>query len=148
MRKFFAAWLVLLLALLLTFPVWLTVNYLGQPDNGIILAAYVGSWLMSGAFLAISLCMSALTKNQVIAFVLAIMVCFLFVVSGSDLVLDAFTQWAGNGVVDTVASFSFLQRFESMAKGVIALNDLVYFSLAIGLWLYACQIIIEQKKAA
>lgn len=146
--KFFAAWLVLLLALLLTFPVWLTVNYLGQPDNGIILAAYVGSWLMSGAFLAISLCMSALTKNQVIAFVLAIMVCFLFVVSGSDLVLDAFTQWAGNGVVDTVASFSFLQRFEAMAKGVIALNDLVYFSLAIGLWLYACQIIIEQKKAA
>ncbi|WP_218352639.1 ABC transporter permease subunit [Alteromonas lipotrueiana] len=146
--KFIAAWLVLLLALLLTFPVWLTVNYLGQPDNGIILTGYLGSWLMAGAFLAISLCMSALTKNQVIAFVLAIALCFLFVVAGSDLVLDAFTLWADNSVVDTVASFSFLQRFDALSKGVIALNDVVYFLLSTGFWLYACQIIIEQKKAA
>lgn len=82
--KFLAAWTVLGLSLALTFPLWLTVNYLGTPDNGVIVAAYIGSWLMAGAFLAISLCMSALTKNQVIAFILAVVVCFLFVLSGRD----------------------------------------------------------------
>lgn len=145
--KFFAAWLVLLLALLLTFPIWWTVNYLGEPDNGIILAAYTGSWLMAGAFLAISMCMSALTKNQVIAFVLAILVCFLFVVSGSGIVLDAFEKWADPGVLDTIASFSFLNHFDTMAKGVLALNDILFFLVVIGIWLYAGLLIIEQKKA-
>ncbi|MCU7555701.1 ABC transporter permease subunit [Alteromonas sp. ASW11-19] len=145
--KFLAAWAVLALALALTFPLWLTVTYLGAPDHGIIIAAYLGSWLMAGAFLAISMCMSALTKNQVVAFILAIVVCFLFVVSGSNIVLDAFQMWAGNAVIDTVASFSFLSHFESMAKGVLAMNDVGYFVIAIGVWLYASLIIIEQKKA-
>ncbi|WP_018983026.1 ABC transporter permease subunit [Salinimonas chungwhensis] len=145
--KFIAAWAVLLLALLLTFPVWVTLNYLGQPDNGIILAAYTGSWLMSGAFLAISMCMSALTKNQVIAFILAILVCFLFVVSGSGIVLNAFEKWAAPGVLDTVASFSFLTHFEAMAAGVLALNDILFFLLVTAVWLYAGLTVIEQKKA-
>ncbi len=145
--KFFAAWAVLALALALTFPLWVTVNYLGNPDNGIIVAAYIGSWLMSGAFLAISMCMSAITKNQVVAFILAIVFCFLFVVSGSGIVLDAFQPWAGNLVIDTIASFSFLTHFEAMAKGVLALNDVGYFIILTVLWLYACLIIIEQKKA-
>lgn len=145
--KFLAAWAVLGLSLLLTFPLWLTVNYLGSPDNGIIIAAYIGSWLMSGAFLAIGICMSALTKNQVIAFILAVVVCFLFVVSGSGIVLDAFKGWAPSIVLDTIASFSFLGHFESMAKGVIALNDLGYFVIVMGIWLYAGLLIIEQKKA-
>jgi ABC-2 type transport system permease protein len=147
MGKFLAAWAVLGLSLLLTFPLWLTVNYLGSPDNGIILAAYIGSWLMAGAFLAIGICMSALTKNQVIAFILAVVVCFLFVVSGSGIVLDAFKGWAPAIVLDTIASFSFLNHFESMAKGVIALKDLGYFVILMGTWLYAGLLIIEQKKA-
>ena len=146
--KFIACWAVLLLALLLTFPLWLTVNYLGQPDNGVILAAYIGSWLMSGAFLAISMCMSALTRNQVIAFVMAVVVCFAFVLSGSDIILSAFSGWADNSVLDTVASFSFLTHFEAMSRGVLALNDVIYFILVTGLWLYASQIIVEQNKAA
>lgn len=145
--KFLAAWGVLALALALTFPLWLTVNYLGEPDNGIIIAAYIGSWLMAGAFLAISMCMSAMTKNQVVAFILAIVVCFLFVVSGSGIVLNAFQLWAGNAVIDTVASFSFLTHFEAMAKGVLALDDVGYFLITIGVWLYASLVIIEQKKA-
>lgn len=145
--KFFAAWTVLALSLLLTFPLWLTVNYLGTPDNGIILAAYLGSWLMAGAFLAIGMCMSALTKNQVVAFILAVVVCFLFVLSGSAIVLDAFKGWAPAIVLDTIASFSFMTHFESMAKGVIALNDVGYFVIAISIWLYAGLLIIEQKKA-
>jgi len=145
--KFLAAWSVLGLALILTFPLWLTVNYLGQPDNGIIVAAYLGSWLMAGAFLAIGMCMSALSKNQIIAFILAIVVCFLFVVSGSSIVLDSFKGWAPSILLDTVASFSFLTHFEAMAKGVIALNDLGYFFLVTVAWLYAGLLIIEQKKA-
>ncbi|WP_158967583.1 ABC transporter permease subunit [Paraglaciecola sp. L3A3] len=147
LAKHLAAWAVLGLSLLLTFPLWLTVNYLGDPDNGIIVAAYIGSWLMSGAFLSIGLCMSAVTKNQVIAFILSVVVCFLFVVSGSNIVLDAFKAWAPNIVIDTVASFSFLTHFEAMAKGVIALDDLGYFLLVTVCWLFAGLVLIEQKKA-
>jgi ABC-2 type transport system permease protein len=145
--KFLAAWSVLGLSLILTFPLWLTVNYLGDPDNGVILAAYIGSWLLSGAFLSIGICMSALTKNQVVAFILAIVVCFIFVVSGSGIVLDAFKGWAPSIVIDTVASFSFLTHFESLAKGVIALNDVGYYVISIAIWLYGGLLIIEQKKA-
>lgn len=145
--KFIAAWLVLGLALALTFPLWLSVDFLGEPDHGIIVAAYIGSWLMAGAFLAISTCMSAFTRNQVVAFILAVVVCFLFVVSGSSIVLDAFQPWAGNLILDTVASFSFLSHFEAMAKGVLALNDVGYFFIIMLVWLYASLIVIEQKKA-
>ncbi|WP_133471017.1 ABC transporter permease subunit [Paraglaciecola marina] len=145
--KYLAAWAVLGLSLLLTFPLWLTVNYLGEPDNGIILAAYIGSWFMAGGFLAIGLCMSALTKNQVIAFILAVVVCFVFVVSGTNIVLDAFKSWAPIAVIDVIASFSFLSHFEAMAKGVIALADIVYFLLVTFIWLYAGMLLIEQKKA-
>lgn len=147
LAKFLAAWAVLGLSLILTFPLWLTVNYLGQPDNGIILAAYIGSWLMSGAYLAIGICMSALTKSQVIAFILSVVICFLFVLSGSGVVLDAFQGWLPAILVDTIASFSFLTHFESMSKGVLAMNNLMYFLISIGVWLFASLLIIEQKKA-
>jgi ABC-2 type transport system permease protein len=147
LAKHLAAWAVLGLSLMLTFPLWLTVNYLGNPDNGIIVAAYFGSWLMAGAFLSIGMCMSAMTKNQVVAFILSIVVCFLFVVSGSNIVLDAFKSWAPSVVIDVVASFSFLTHFEAMAKGVIAVNDLMYFLLVTVCWLFAGLVIIEQKKA-
>jgi ABC-2 type transport system permease protein len=147
LAKHLAAWAVLGLSLVLTFPLWLTVNYLGNPDNGIIVAAYIGSWLMAGAFLSIGLCMSALTKNQVIAFILSVVVCFVFVVSGSNIVLDAFKSWAPSAVIDLVASFSFLTHFEAMAKGVIALDDLMYFLLVTICWLFAGLVLIEQKKA-
>jgi len=147
LAKHLAAWAVLGLSLLLTFPLWLTVNYLGNPDNGIIVAAYFGSWIMAGAFLSIGMCMSALTKNQVIAFILSLVVCFIFVVSGSNIVLDAFKSWAPSVVIDVVASFSFLTHFEAMAKGVIALDDVMYFLLVTICWLFAGLVLIEQKKA-
>ncbi|MDF2179600.1 ABC transporter permease subunit [Aliiglaciecola sp. CAU 1673] len=147
MGKFLAAWFVLGLSLLLTFPLWLTVNYLGNPDNGIILAAYIGSWLMAGAFLAVGICMSALSKSQVVAFILAVVVCFLFVLSGSNIVLEAFKGWLPPILLDTLASFSFLTHFEAMAKGVLALDDVGYFLIAIGIWLYGGFLAIEQKKA-
>ncbi len=145
--KFLAAWTVLLLSLSLTFPLWLTVNYLGEPDNGVIVAAYLGSGLMSGAFLAIGVCMSALTKSQVIAFILTVVMCFIFVLSGAHAVLDIFEGWVPLWFLDTLASFSFLLHFEGMAKGVIALSDVLYFLIVMAFWLYAGLLFIEQKKA-
>lgn len=145
--KFLSAWLVLGLALVLTFPLWLTVNYLGDPDNGIIIAAYIGSWLMSGAFLAVGICMSAITKSQIVAFILAVTVSFLFVLSGSEVVLQAFKGWLPTAAIDVVASLSFLQHFDAIAKGVLSLRDVGYFVIVILTWLYAGLVIIETKKA-
>ncbi|MFM7274284.1 MAG: ABC transporter permease subunit, partial [Gammaproteobacteria bacterium] len=106
--KFLAAWLFTGLSLLLTFPLWITVNALGSPDNGVILSSYIGSWLMAGSFLAIGSCMSALTRNQVIAFITTVVVCFLFILSGFPLVLDALGAWAPQLLIDAIASMSFL----------------------------------------
>ena len=145
--KFLAAWLFTALALALTFPIWLTVNFLGDPDNGIILAGYLGSLLMAGAYLAIGSCISALTRNQVIAFVVSAVVCLLFVLSGYPLVLDVFGAWAPAWLVEAVGSFSFLGHFEDIVKGVIDLRDVVYFASLIALWLFANVLALEVNKA-
>ncbi len=146
--KYFAAWAFSGIALLLTFPIWLSVNWLGNPDNGVIVASYLGSFFMAGAFLAIGSCISALTKNQVIAFIVAATVCFLFTMSGLDLVLDFFRAWAPEIVVQTVASMSFLTHFSAILKGVIDIRDLIYFLSLIAFWLFANVIVIDQKKAS
>lgn len=135
------------IALLLTFPMVLTVNYLGEPDNGAILAGYLGSWLLAGGYLAIGSCMSALAKNQVIAFILAVAACFLFMLSGFPLVLDAFSQWAPQWLLDAVASLSLLTRFDAVSKGVIDLRDLLYFVSLIVAWLAATAVAVDLKKA-
>ncbi len=145
--KFLAAWLFVGLALLLTFPVWLTVNYLGDPDNGVIAAGYIGSWLMAGGFLAIGSCMSALTRNQVVAFILSVVVCFGFLVSGLPMITDLFSTWAPQSLLDAIADFSFLAHFSTISRGVIDLRDLVYFSLVIVFWLLANTMVLEMKKA-
>jgi ABC-2 type transport system permease protein len=145
--KFLAAWVFTGIVLLLTFPMWLTVNYLGQPDNGVILAGYIGSFLMAGGFLAIGSCVSAITKNQVIAFVISVVVCLAFVLSGFPLVLDFFQGWAPQIIVETISSFSFLTHFSAISRGVIDVRDLIYFVSLIVFWLFANAIIIEQKKA-
>ncbi len=145
--KFMAAWLFVGLALVLTAPMWITVNYLGRPDNGAILAAYIGSWLMAGGFLAIGSCMSALTRNQVVAFILSVVVCFLFLLSGLPMVMNLFNAWAPQIVLDGIASLSFLKHFMDISKGVIDARDLVYFALVIGFWLMANVVILEMKKA-
>jgi ABC-2 type transport system permease protein len=145
--KFLAAWAVAGLALALTFPIWITVNYLGDPDNGAIVTGYIGSLLVAGGMLAIGACFSAATRNQVIAFIVTVVVCFLFLLSGFALVLDAFSGWAPQPVVDAVASLSFLTHFGSIAKGVIDIRDLLYFATVIGVWLIANAIVLELKKA-
>ena len=145
--KYLAAWAFTGVALSLTFPIWITVNYLGDPDNGAIVAAYIGSFLMAGGFLAIGACLSATTRNQVIAFVITVVVCFVFLVSGFPMVLDFFTSWAPQILVDGIASLSFLTHFESISKGVIDLRDLIYFGFLILAFLYANTIVLRWRQA-
>lgn len=144
--KFLAAWIFAGIALALTFPMWVTVNMLGQPDNGIILAAYIGSWLMAGGFLALSACISALTKNQVIAFVLASALCFVFMMSGVEIIQSFFRAWTPQAFVESVAELSFLTHFNDVSQGVIDIRDVVFFLSVIGVALFANAAIVEAKK--
>ena len=145
--KFFAAWAFIAIALALTFPIWLTVNYLGSPDNAVIFAGYLGSFLMAGAYLAIGSCISAITRNQVIAFVLSVVVCFGFILAGFPMVLDLFHSWAPQGLINAISAMSFLTHFSSIGKGVIDLRDLVFFVSFIGCWLFANVVLVEMKKS-
>jgi ABC-2 type transport system permease protein len=145
--KFLAAWVLIGIALVLTFPIWATVNYLGDPDNGVILAAYIGSWFMAGGFLAIGSCMSASTKNSVIAFILTVSICFLFVVMGSPILLEAFPDWMPQFLVDALSAMGFLTHFDSISKGVLDIRDILFFGVFIAAWLLSSAIVIEIKKA-
>ena len=122
-------------------------NYLGEPDNGVILAGYLGSWLMAGGFLAIGSCLSAATKNQIVAFILTLVVCFLMIVSGFPIVQDVFSSWAPLWLVDGFVTLSFLTHFDAISRGVIDLRDIVYFVVLIAAWLYASVLVIDMKKA-
>ena len=145
--KFLAAWAFTGIALALTFPMWVTVNVLGEPDNGVIAASYLGSLLMAGGFLAIGSCMSALTKNQVIAFILSVVMGLAFVLSGFPMILNLFSGWTPHFVLETVSSFSFLTHFHSISKGVLDLRDIFFFITLIAFWLFATATIIDMKKA-
>jgi ABC-2 type transport system permease protein len=144
--KFLAAWAFTAIALVLTFPMWITVNYLGNPDNTVVIASYIGSILMAGGFLAIGSCISAMTKSQVIAFVISVVICFLFYVSGSPMVLNFFTGWAPQSVINAVSGMSVLAHFDSIQKGIIDIRDIIYFAVLISFWLFANVITIDAKK--
>jgi gliding motility-associated transport system permease protein len=145
--KFLAAWGFIGVALLLTTPMWITVNVLGNPDNGVVLASYIGSFLMAGAFLAIGSCISALTRNQVIAFIISATICFLLVMSGLELVLNVLRAWTPGFVVTAVSSLSFLSHFDRITKGVLELPTLVFYVSIIVFALFANRIFVELKKA-
>ena len=145
--KFLAAWLFSLIALALTFPIWITVNVLGAPDNGVILASYIGSWLMAGAFIALVSCISALTKNQVVAFVVSVAVGFIFLMAGVDIVLSIFKSWAPEWLVEIIASLSILTNFQQITKGVIDLREVIFFFSMIGVFLFVNRAIVDLKKS-
>ena len=145
--KFLAAWLFMGLALALTFPIWITVNWLGQPDNGVIVSSYLGSWLMAGAFLAVGGCLSALTRSQVLAFILTVLVCLLLLLAGFPLALDAVHAWLPQSVVDAVSNLSFLTHFQSITRGLLDLRDVFFFLFSIAAWLFATVLVIDIKKA-
>lgn len=146
--KYLAAWCFTGIALALTFPVWLTINYLGEPDNGAILAGYVGSWLLAGSFLAIGSFISALTKNQVIAFVVAAAICFVLVAMGSTIFLDFLNEWFGSGAVEFFRSLSVVIHFTEISKGVVDIRDIVYFGSLIVLFLFLNVVAIDRLKAS
>ena len=145
--KFIAAWAFTALALALTFPIWITVNYLGEPDNGVIVAAYLGSLMMAGGFLAIGSFVSATTNNQVIAFIVTVVICFLMLMAGFQPLLSPLVGWVPLPIIDAVASLSFLTHFASISKGVIDARDIIYFGLLIGTFLYANVLVLHMKKA-
>ncbi len=145
--KFVASWIFLGLALALTFPVWITVNILGSPDNGIIAAGYVGSLLLSGSYLAISCMTSALTRNQVISFIISVMICLFLILAGYTPVTDLLTRFANPPVVDVIAAFSVMTHFEGFQRGVLDLRDLLFFLSVVGFALFTTGVIIRNQRA-
>jgi ABC-2 type transport system permease protein len=145
--KFLASWTVVGVALALTFPVWITVNYLGSPDNGVILGGYIGSFLMAGAYLAITAMTSAMTRNQVVAFIVAVVISLFLILAGFPPVTDLLITWASPWLVDGIAAFSVMTHFESIQKGVIDTRDILYFGSLIAFCLFTTSTIIRAHRA-
>jgi ABC-2 type transport system permease protein len=145
--KFLASWLFLLLALVLTFPIWITVNYLGHPDNGVIFCGYVGSWLMAGAYLAISCITSAMTRNQVVSFIVSVVLCLFLILAGFAPVIRVLEGWAWPWLVNLVTSFSFITRFDGFQRGVLDSRDVLYFLSVIVFSLFSTSVILRGHRA-
>lgn len=145
--KFLASWLFLAIALALTFPVVITVNVLGNPDNGVIACGYVGSLLLAGAYLAISCMTSALARSQVVSFILAVMLCLILIMVGFNPVTDLLARWASPAVVESVARFSVLTHFDGLQKGVIDTRDFLYFLSVMAFALFTTDVIIRSHRA-
>lgn len=145
--KFVASWIFLALALALTFPVAITVNVLGEPDNGIVFAGYLGSLFLAGAYLAVTCMTSAMTRNQVVAFILAVVICLFLILVGFNPVTDLLARWASPALVDTVAAFSVMTHFDGFQKGVIDSRDLLFFLSVIGFALFATGVVIRSHRA-
>jgi ABC-2 type transport system permease protein len=145
--KFLASWIFLAVALALTFPAVITVNVLGEPDNGVIVAGYLGSFLLAGAYLAITCMTSAMTRNQVVAFILSVVICLFLILAGFNPVTDLLTRWANPAVVDTVAAFSVVTHFDGFQRGVIDLRDFAFFLSLIGFALFATGVILRGHRS-
>src|SRR5437667_4203903 len=145
--KFLASWLVLALALALTFPIVITVNYLGHPDNGVILASDAGSLLLSGAYLSVSAMTSAMTRNQVVSFILSLVICLFLILAGWPPVTNLISQWARPWFVEGIAAFSVMTHFDSIHKGVIDSRDVLFFLSVIAFCLFTTSVIIRAHRA-
>ena len=145
--KFLASWFVVALALVLTFPIWITVNYLGSPDNGVILGGYIGSLLMAGAYLAITAMTSAMTRNQVVSFIVSVVLALFLILAGYPPVTNMLVTWASPWLVDGIASFSVMTHFESIQKGVLDSRDIVYFLSVVIFSLFTTSVIIRAHRA-
>ena len=145
--KFAAAWLFLILALVLTFPVVGTAMYLGSPDLGVVFTGYVGSALLAGAYLSVAMFTSALTKNQVISFILAVVLGLFLVLAGFPPVTDPLSKFLPIWIVDGIAAFSFMSHFDTLQRGILDFRDLVYFASVMGFMLFCTQVVLEHKAA-
>lgn len=145
--KFMAAWIVATIALTLTFPVILTVNYLGAPDNGSIASGFFGSWLLSGVYIAVGSCMSATTRNQIIAYSSTLIICLLFTTNNIPNIFDYFSAWIPSWALDTLNSMSLLKRFDSLSRGIVCACDVLYIFSLMTAWIAATVVVIELKKS-
>lgn len=145
--KFLASWLILALALALTFPLVITVNYLGHPDNGVIFTGYLGSLLLAGAYLSIAAMTSAMTRNQVVSFILSLVVCLFLILAGWPPVTDLLTQWASPWFVQTIAAFSVVTHFDGLQVGVIDSRDVLFFLSVILFSLFTTSVILRAHRA-
>jgi len=145
--KFLASWVFLGIALALTFPFWITVNWLGQPDNGVIVAAYLGAWLLGGAYLAVTCMTSSFTRNQVVAFIIAVVLCLALILVGFTPITDLLSRYLPPDLVDSIAAFGVLTHFDGLAKGVIAVRALVYFGSIIVLALFVTAAVIGNRRS-
>ncbi len=144
--KFLAAWLFLGMALLLTIPMWLTVNYLGVADNGRIFSSYLGSWLLAGSMLAIGSCMSALSRNQIVAFIFTLLACFSLMLTSLPMILNLFRGWLSQFWVDAVSRLSLISHFGGFQRGVIDWLEVLFFVLMIGFWLFASVQVLNNRR--
>jgi len=145
--KFLAAWTLIAFALVLTFPIWVTVAWLGDPDNGVVLASYIGSWLLAGAFLAIGNAVSAMTRSQAMAFIVSLSVCIVFLMAGYPIVLSMMQKIVDQSIVDAISDMSFMTHFTSIARGILDVRDIAFFLINGLAWLVATVLIIKMKKA-
>ena len=145
--KFLASWAFLAIALLLTFPIVLTVNYLGDPDNGIVFAGYIGSLLLAGAYLAISSMTSAMTRNQVVSFIVSVVICLFLIIAGFGPVTDLLTNWGSASLVDTIASFSVITHYDPFQKGIVDIRHVIFFLSVIAFSLFTTGVIIRAHRA-
>ncbi|HRT09702.1 MAG TPA: ABC transporter permease, partial [Candidatus Paceibacterota bacterium] len=145
--KFLASWLFLGLALALTFPVVITVNYLGSPDNGVILSGYIGSWLMAGAYLAVSCMTSAMTRAQVVSFIIAVVLCLFLILAGFPPVINLLETWAAPWLVDVITSFSVITHFDGFQKGVLDFRDIIFFLSVMVFCLFTTSVILRGHRA-
>src|SRR6266478_2677360 len=145
--KFLASWLFLAVALVLTFPIVITVNHLGSPDNGVIFAGYLGSWLMAGAYLAVSCITSAMTRTQVVSFIISVVLCLFLILAGFPPVINLIESWAKPWLVDVITSFSVITHFEGFQKGVLDSRDVIFFLSIIGFSLFSTSVILRGHRA-
>jgi ABC-2 type transport system permease protein len=144
--KYYSVLIFLGIILLLTFPFVLTVFYLGEPDGGVMLSGYIGSFLLGAQFAAMGLFCSSLTKNQVVAFVSSAAVCFFFLVMGTPVVLTFFSSWAPEGVMDVLSRLSLISAFENWTRGVFYLGDVMGVVIISALFVFLAAVMIEKKK--
>ena len=140
--KFLASFVFLIIALALTFPLVLTLYALGEPDTGTVIGGYLGAFLMGGAYLAIGLFISSLTKNQIVAFIISIVTCFAFLIVGEDVAIMS----APSTVVPLFTYLGLGAHFESISRGVIDSRDLIYYFSVIGFFLFLNTLALESRK--
>jgi ABC-2 type transport system permease protein len=145
--KYLAAYAFIACSIMLTFPLWIVVNYLGKPDNGVIIASYFGSLLMAGGFLGIGACASAMCKNQVVAFIISVLLCLLVNLLGFPVVMDQLRNWMPTPLLDALRSFSFLTNFDTISRGIVDLRSVIFFATLIFFSLFANMVVLEDKKA-